>query len=74
MFITFIVHTVRQFTRSSALGKTIAIKVALGVLTAVIVGYSLALGFALERIIVGGLKQNDPVSFLNGILPLKNIF
>jgi hypothetical protein len=40
----------------------------LGVLALIIAGYSLAFGFVLEKIIVSGLKQPNPVQFLNSLL------
>lgn len=40
----------------------------LGFIVAALVGYSLAVGFALEKIILLALKQKDAVEFLNGLL------
>lgn len=40
----------------------------LGFVVVALVGYSLALGFALEKIIINILKQKDAITFLNGLL------
>jgi hypothetical protein len=43
-------------------------QIAVGLIALVVLGYSLALAFALERIIVTGLKQTEPIVFLDGLL------
>jgi hypothetical protein len=40
----------------------------LGLIVLVLVGYSLAFGFALEKIIINTLKQKNAITFLNGLL------
>ena len=67
MIATFLSHTWKQFFRSSSAGKDIATRIVVGLFALMIVGYSLALGFVLEPIIVKGLKQSDPIAFLNGL-------
>jgi hypothetical protein len=68
MIATFLSHTSKRFFRSSSVGKEIATRIILGLLALMLVGYSLALGFFLEKIIADGLKQNNPIVFLNGLL------
>ncbi|MEJ7644993.1 MAG: DUF5687 family protein [Chryseolinea sp.] len=65
---TFLSHLYKGFTRSSSVGKDTAVQIMLGFIVVVLVGYSLALGFALEKIILNTLKQRDAVTFLNGLL------
>lgn len=40
----------------------------LALIILIVLGYSMAVGFYLESIIVDGLKKTDPVIFLNGLL------
>ena len=68
MIITFLSHIYKNFFRSSSVGKDIAIQIMLGFIVVSLVGYSLAVGFALENIIVNTLKQKDAIAFLNGLL------
>ena len=65
---TFLSHQLKSFSRSSSVEKDTAVQVALGLIVVVVVGYSLALGFALEKIITDGLKQKNAIAFLNGLL------
>lgn len=68
MIITFLSHTIKRFSRSSSAGKELATQIMLGLLAVMFVGYALALGVVLEKIIVNGLKQSNPIVFLNGLL------
>ncbi|HZX73919.1 MAG TPA: DUF5687 family protein [Cyclobacteriaceae bacterium] len=68
MIATFLSHISKRFFRSSSAGKETTTMIMLGLLALMLVGYSLALGFALEKIIVKGLNQSNPVVFLNGLL------
>lgn len=68
MIKTLLSHALRRFFRSSSAGREMAAKVMLGFIALLVVGYLVALGFVLERIIVNGFKQTDPISFLNGLL------
>ncbi len=68
MILTFLSHIYKRFRRSPSADKEIAIQVSLVLITLVIVGYSMAVGFYLEAIIVDGLKKTEPVVFLNGLL------
>jgi len=65
---TFLSHLYKSFARSSSVGRDTALQIALGVIALALIGYSLALGIALERIITITLNEADPVTFLNGLL------
>lgn len=65
---TFLSHLYKSFSRSSSVGKDTAVQIVLGIIVAALVGYSLILGLALEKIIINTLKQNDAITFLNGVL------
>lgn len=66
--LTFLSLIGKRLFRSPSFGKDIAIQIILGFIAIAIVGYSLALGFVLEKLIVSTLKQNDAITFLNSIL------
>lgn len=68
MIVAFFSHAFKNFIRSSSFGKEISVQLALGLIALVVLGYSLAFGFALERIIVSDLQQSEPIVFLNGLL------
>ena len=68
MIPTLLSHAWKRFFRSPSVSKDIATQLTLGVIVLAVLGYSIAAGFALEGIIVKGLKQSHPVSFLNGLL------
>ena len=74
MSFTFLSHFYKQFTRSSSFGKEMATKIFLGLIALMVVVYSLAFGFALEKILADGLKQSDTVGFLNGLLVYYFVF
>jgi hypothetical protein len=61
-------HLFKGYARSSSVGKDITLQIVLGFIVVALMGYSLVLGFALERIIVNTLKQQDAIAFLNGLL------
>jgi hypothetical protein len=63
-----VAHTWKRLFRSVSFGKELATNIFLAFLALMLVGYSLALGFALETIITKGLKQADSMQFLNGLL------
>lgn len=65
---TFLLHLYKSFTRSSSVGKDAAVQIILGFVVIALVGYSLALGFALEKIIINALKHQDAIAFLNQLL------
>jgi len=65
---TFLSLIVKRFFRSPSFGKDIAIQIILGFIAIAVVGYSLILGFALEKLIINSLKQPNTVAFLNGLL------
>lgn len=65
---TFLSFIVKRFFRSPSFGKDIAIQIILGFIAIAVVGYSLILGFALEKLIINSLKQPNTVAFLNGLL------
>ncbi len=68
MFSSFISHLSKKFSRSASADKETATAIFLGILVVVVVGYSLAFGFALESIITSALKQSKPIDFLNGLM------
>lgn len=68
MLITFLSHIYKDFIRSSSAGRQIVIQIAILFIVVLVAGFSVAAGFALEGIIVNGLKQSNPVVFLNGLL------
>jgi hypothetical protein len=61
-------HSRKKFVRSVSFSKDTTTMVFTGILGLVMMAYTVALGFGLELIIVKGLKQNDSVTFLNGLL------
>jgi len=68
MVSTLLSHNWKKLLRSVSFTKELATAIFLGLLALMVVGYSLALGFALESIITKGLKQADSFQFLNGLL------
>jgi len=68
MIFIFLSHLRKSFLRSPSVGKDTGILFFLGLITLMMAVYALAAGFALERIIVGMLKQQDAITFLNGVL------
>jgi hypothetical protein len=65
---TFLSHLYKSFVRSSSVRRDTAVQIALGFIVIALVGYALALGFALEKIIINALKQKNAITFLNGLL------
>jgi len=61
-------HSWKKFIRSVSFTKELATSIFLSLLALMVVGYSLALGFALDPIITKGLKQPDSFQFLNNLL------
>lgn len=68
MVVTLLSHGWKKFTRSAAFSKEITTSIFLGFMAMMMVGYSLALGFALNTIITEGLNQTDSFTFLSGLL------
>ncbi|HNV27498.1 MAG TPA: DUF5687 family protein, partial [Cyclobacteriaceae bacterium] len=68
MVSTLLSHNWKKLLRSVSFTKELATAIFLGLLALMVVGYSLALGFALESIITKGLNQADSFQFLNGLL------
>ena len=64
----FLSHGYLKFTRSPAFSRELAKGIFMGLLALMIVGYSLGLGFALNSIITGYLKQEDSLLFVNKVL------
>jgi hypothetical protein len=64
----FLSHGYLKFTRSPAFSRELAKGIFMGFLALMIVGYSLGLGFALNSIITGYLKQEDSLLFVNKVL------
>lgn len=65
---TFLSHGHLKFKRSPAFSRELAKGIFMGFLALMIVGYSLGLGFALNSIITGYLKQEDSLLFVNKVL------
>lgn len=63
-----IAHTWKRLFRSGSFNKELATNLFLAFLALMLVGYSVALGFALETIITKGLNQPDSFQFLNGLM------
>ena len=61
-------HIWKRFIRSVSFEKELATNIFLGFFALMIFGYALVLGFALEKIVVDGLHQPEPVTFVNGLL------
>lgn len=68
MVATLLSHNWKKLSRSVSFTKELATAIFLGLFALMVVGYSLALGFALESILTKGLKQADSFQFLNGLL------
>src|SRR6478609_596813 len=68
IIITFLSLIVKRFLRSPSFGKDITIQIILGLIAVSSVGYFIILGFALEKIIINVLQQNNAIAFLNGLL------
>jgi hypothetical protein len=67
-------HSWKRFSRSTSFSKdttTLVFTIILGVMMFI---YALALGLTLDMIIVKGLKQSDPISFLNSLLLYYFVF
>ncbi|MBX2964809.1 MAG: hypothetical protein KF845_01600 [Cyclobacteriaceae bacterium] len=64
----FLSHSWKKFSRSVSFGKEMTTTLFLAFLGVMLVGYALALGFGLNHIIIKGLKIDDSVTFLNGLL------
>lgn len=68
MVTTLLDHGWKKFTRSASFNKDAATSVFLAIMALMIVGYSLAFGFALNSIITKALDQADSFTFLNKLL------
>jgi Family of unknown function (DUF5687) len=68
MISIFLTHTYKKFTRSVSFEKELAKGIFMGMLALMVVGYSLALGFALNGIIQNQLHQPDSLGFVNKLL------
>lgn len=64
----FLSHAYKKLTRSSAFSKDLAKGIFMGFLAVMIIGYSLGLGFAMDGLITGYLKQPDSLLFVNKLL------
>jgi hypothetical protein len=61
-------HNWKKLRRSVSFTKEFATSIFLFFFALMVVGYSLALGFAMESIITKGLKQADSFQFLNSLM------
>jgi len=68
MVATLLSHSWKKLRRSVSFTKELATSIFLGLFSLMMVGYTVALGVALEKIITNGLKQTDSFQFLNGLL------
>lgn len=68
MVITLLNHGFKKFARSVSFSKDVTATIFLGLLSLMFLGYALALGFVLDKIITKGLQQADSFIFLNGLL------
>ncbi len=74
MISIFLSHAYKKFTRSSGFSKDLAKGIFMGFLALMIIGYSLGLGFAMNKIITGYLKQPDSLLFVNRLLLYYFVF
>lgn len=68
MVTTLLSHSWKKLSRSISFNKEITTTLFLSLFGLMVLGYALALGFGLNRIITNGLKQEDSFQFLNGLL------
>jgi len=68
MVATLLSHSWKKLKRSVSFTKELATSIFLSFFALMVVGYSLALGFALDSIITKGLYQQDSFQFLNSLL------
>lgn len=61
-------HAWKKFTRSVSFEKELATTLFVGFFGLMIFGYAFLLGLGLERIVVKGLNQTNPVAFVNGLV------
>jgi hypothetical protein len=68
MVATLLSHGWKKFTRSTAFSKELTTSIFLGLMTLMMIIYSLALGLSLNSLITKGLNQPDSFTFLNMLL------
>ncbi len=74
MVATLLSHGWKKLSRSVSFSKELTTTILLTLFGLMFLGYSLALGFALDRIITNGLKHEDSFQFLNGLLLYYFVF
>jgi len=74
MVTTLLSHGWKKLSRSISFTKELTTSIFLTLFGLMVLGYSLALGFALEGIITNGLKQEDSFNFINGLLIYYFVF
>jgi len=74
MMLLFLSHSWKRLSRSASFTRDISANVLLAFLALMMLGYSLALGLALDLIITKGLKISDGLAFLNGLLIYYFVF
>jgi hypothetical protein len=74
MVTTLLSHSWKKLSRSVSFSKELTTTILLTLFGLMFLGYSLVLGFALDRIITNGLKQEDSFQFLNGLLLYYFVF
>lgn len=68
MVLQLIKWEILKITRSTSFGRSLAVAILILGLGILLLSYVLAMGFALQPIIVKGLEKEDAVGFLNSIL------
>ncbi|MBW4888284.1 hypothetical protein KXQ82_01090 [Mucilaginibacter sp. HMF5004] len=74
MTITFIQHELKSFWRSKGTGKTIAVRIVMGVLILIMLLYVFALGFFLDKILEEVAPTENLVHIFSGIILYYYLF
>ena len=70
----FLSHSYQRLTRSSAFSKELTKGIFMGFLALIIIAYSLRVGFAIDKLITGYLKQPDSLLFVSKMLLYYFVF
>ncbi|MBL7872987.1 MAG: hypothetical protein JNM78_15325 [Cyclobacteriaceae bacterium] len=74
MVTTLLSHSWKKLSRSVSFSKELTTTIFLSLFGLMVLGYALALGFGLNKIITDGLKQTDSFQFLNGLMLYYFVF
>jgi uncharacterized membrane protein len=74
MISTFVSHELKSFWRSANTGKSIAIKITMGILIFIVFLYVLALGIFLDKILDAAFKNEDIIVSFCGIVLVYYLF